>query len=132
MLMNGEKVDGRRNRKVTTGATSAALGIYCAMNKEMLEGKSLQTVAGILRKHFNGEVVSDRAILSALDAAGVTVTRRASPAGVNRKSSIRAVAGIMARLCESIEKAIGAQPNTLLSAADLELLSKIRGGHPIE
>lgn len=121
-----EKPD-RRTRRVTTTSTVAAMSVWCAQNKEQLGGKPFQHVAGQVRKQFNGQKVSDLAIRTAMDAAGIPVYRRKySKGGHHSRSQARALAAILVRLVDSIERTIDAPLNTLLCEQDREALAAIR------
>lgn len=117
----------RRYRK-TSGNTMAALGIWCAIHKDDLSGKPLNVVAGRIRKQFSGEPVSDLSIKAALDAAGVLTVRSKCVSGTNRRNQTRALAAIVDRLVDSIERSIGAQSGTLLGEQDRAALALIRSG----
>lgn len=121
----------RKGKKYTTAKTVTQLAVYCTINKDKLTGRTLRDIGGEVRKQFSGLVISDRSILLACESAGVVITRKIRQSrnqNHNRRSSSRALAAVVVRLAAAVEKAIGANAGDLLSADDMELLAKIRGG----
>lgn len=110
-------------RKRTTMGSLVRIGVFCSTNSAELNGKTFRQIAARIRQEFRGEVVTDKAILQSLQAANITVVRRAKPKGYRDRTG--RVARVLLNVVANIEREFGIATEQLLTAEDRELLSQI-------
>lgn len=110
-------------RKRTTMQSLVRIGVFCSANSAELNGKTFRQIAARIRQEFSGDVITDKAILQTLQAANITVMRRAK-SKVYRDRTGR-VARALLNVITNIEREFGIKAEQLLSKEDRLLLSHI-------
>ena len=120
----------KMTRQRTDRSTVMKLAIFCSTNSDKLSGLRLSEIAGRVRKHFSGEALTDNTIRAALDASGVSYSKRKSTYG-HRTDRVRALAGIVLKIADRIEREFGAI-GRFLDNEEREILGSLNSGRASE
>jgi hypothetical protein len=114
----------KQSRKRTSMESLVRIGVYCSQNVEALSGKTFRQACRQVRGEFPSVVITDKAIVKSLEAAGVACKRRRS---VNNPYGDRAgrVAKVLLNVVARLEHEFGMAPETLLTECDADILAKI-------